>query len=67
MDRTTPHEARYTVADLARHVGVTVRTIKRWQVAGIVPPPALRNDQGWGLWTAQQAQEVLAMRLRRLR
>lgn len=62
-----PDEARYTVGDLARHVGVSTRTIKRWQSKGLIPAPAMRNDKGWGLWTSAQAREVLALRHKKIR
>ena len=56
-------QGHYTAAELARYVGVHVRTLRRWVAKGKIPKPACRADNGYGLWTPEQAREVLRWRL----
>ena len=39
-------EAEYTIDELAREAGATVRNIRAYQERGILPPP--RRQGGWG-------------------
>lgn len=55
----------YTVATLARFVGVSPRTIERWSAAGRLPKPQLRQRDGAKLWTPEQARTVLNERIRK--
>jgi len=40
-----PSKWRYS--DLAAHLGVSVRTLKRYVVAGCIPQPVLQNNRGY--------------------
>lgn len=54
------HHNRYTVAKLARFVGVTPRTIERWYVLGKLPEPEYLPS-GTKQWTPAQARAVLEL------
>lgn len=48
-----------TVADLAKMVGVTPRTIERWWKEKVIPEPAVRNEKGWKLWSPEQNRQII--------
>jgi hypothetical protein len=61
------YEGHYSVADLAKYVGVTPRTIERWYVSQKIPAPAATTvPGGMKLWSPAQARKVLEDRMVRL-
>jgi predicted site-specific integrase-resolvase len=51
-----------TVAELARFLGVSDRTIERWYTSGEIPAPAHVTEAGWKLWSPAQRTEILKVR-----
>lgn len=52
-------------AELAGFLGVTTRTLRRWCGDETFPPASTRTEQGYKLWSPEQAQAALAWRERR--
>lgn len=54
-----------TVSELAEYVGVSARTVERWAANGDIPEPAAVTEQGWKLWSPQQASNILDEQIRK--
>ena len=54
-----------TVAELAKFLGVSDRTIERWYAAGKIPKPAHIDERGWKFWSHEQSREILEWHLNR--
>jgi DNA-binding transcriptional MerR regulator len=57
----------WTVAELARFLGVSDRTIERWYKSETIPAPAHVTEAGWKLWSPAQATEILKVRQAKVR
>jgi len=55
-------KGHYTLSELARHVGVSQRTMQRWLSQGKIPKAAKIASNGYQLWTPEQARQVLKIR-----
>lgn len=56
------YETWRSVSELAKYVGVSVRTIERWWNEGKLPKPHFCED-GMKLWSPTASAKVVAMRL----
>jgi DNA-binding transcriptional MerR regulator len=55
----------FTPAELADYLGVSKRSIRRWQQARLIPEPG-KTESGWAVWSLQQAREIREWRLSRI-
>ena len=58
---TDQHDGRLTITEAAIRVGVSSKTILRWEKAGRIPR-AKRDWRGWRVFTEQQVQEMSRFR-----
>lgn len=56
------HSQYHTTGELAAFLGVTERTVKRWQKDGKIPEPAKRTESGWALYSHEQVTAMLEIR-----
>ena len=57
MKTLQAHHQEIYVADLAKSLDRSVRTIKEWEKKGLIPK-ARRDSRGWRIYTAQQAEKI---------
>jgi DNA-binding transcriptional MerR regulator len=50
-------DQRYTIREVATHLGVTTKTITRWEKAGKVKR-AKRDWRGWRIYTGLDLEEL---------
>jgi excisionase family DNA binding protein len=57
---------KFTTAEAARHVGISLATINRWIAAGKVaaPDPTLIGAVGYRLWSTEDIQGLKALKKR---
>lgn len=61
------YESHRTVSEVAQFLGLSTRTIERHWREGRIPEPAHRfGNMGTKLWSPEQCNEMLVMRLGRL-
>ncbi len=53
-------DARLTITDLAKQLGVTTKTIMRWEKAGKVKR-AKRDLRGWRIYTSADLEELKSL------
>ena len=53
-------DGRLTITDIARELGVTTKTITRWEKAGKVKK-AKRDWRGWRIYTPGDLQELKSL------
>ena len=53
-------DGRLTITDIARELGVTTKTITRWERAGKVKK-AKRDWRGWRIYTPGDLQELKSL------
>ncbi len=54
-------EERLTITEVAKRVGVTTKTIMRWEKAGKVKPPS-RDWRGWRVYSMKDIDHLLKFR-----
>ena len=57
MENQLVIDARLTITEVARKLGVTTKTIARWEKSGKVKR-AKRDWRGWRVYTPQELQEL---------
>ena len=50
-------DGRYSITDVAGHLGVTTKTITRWEKAGKVKR-AKRDWRGWRVYSSEELEEM---------
>ncbi|MDP8262617.1 MAG: MerR family transcriptional regulator [Candidatus Ancaeobacter aquaticus] len=50
----------YKIADLAREVDRSCRTVKEWEKKGLIPK-ASRDSRGWRVYTEKQLKKVVKL------
>ena len=55
--KTLVHESLY-IAELAKTLDRSVRTLKEWEKKGLIPK-ARRDSRGWRVYTQEQANKIL--------
>ena len=50
-------DGRYSITDVAGHLGVTTKTITRWEKAGKVKL-AKRDWRGWRVYSSEELEEM---------
>lgn len=53
-----------TTGELARFLGVALRTVHRWEASGKLPKPAQTTNLGWKLYSPTQVTEILRERIK---
>ena len=51
-------QTEMTIANLAKTLDRSVRTIKEWEKKGLIPK-ARRDTRGWRVYTHEQADKIL--------
>lgn len=62
-----PYQDHSTSGELCKFLGVSPRLFRRRLSAGDYPPAAQRTTNGWGLWSPEQRQSMLATELEKKR
>jgi len=52
-------ESLWTIADVARHFGVTIKTVRRWIVRGVIPQPAQLINGGPLYWKPSEITDFV--------
>ena len=50
-------DSRLTITEVAKEIGVTTKTITRWERAGKIKP-AKRDWRGWRVYSTQELDEM---------
>ena len=50
-------DSRRTITEVAKELGVTTKTITRWEKAGKIKP-AKRDWRGWRVYSVQELDEM---------
>ncbi|HRZ87800.1 MAG TPA: MerR family transcriptional regulator [bacterium] len=50
----------FKIADLAREIDRTQRTVKEWEKKGLIPKPQ-RDSRGWRVYTEKQLQDIIRL------
>ena len=50
-------DSRLTITEVAKELGVTTKTITRWERAGKIKP-AKRDWRGWRVYSTQELDEM---------
>jgi hypothetical protein len=66
VEKGAGYEQHMLPAELASFLGVTTRTVRRWMQDPTFPKPAVRNAQGFKLWSPDEARRCLEWRLKRV-
>ena len=59
-EEDTPVEERLTITEIAKELGVTTKTITRWEKAGKVKK-AKRDWRGWRIYSSADLQELKSL------
>lgn len=60
------YENHLTVSEMAKFLGLSERTIEHWYAKGKLPKPAKLGERGTKLWSPDQRNEALNVRIRSL-
>ena len=53
-------DGRLTITEIAKELGVTTKTIMRWEKAGKIRKPK-RDWRGWRIYTHEDLQELKSL------
>ena len=51
-------QSEMNIADLAKTLDRSVRTVKEWEKRGLIPR-ARRDSRGWRVYSSEQAERIL--------
>lgn len=52
-------EPLWTIADVAKHFRVSIKTVRRWHMLGMIPPPIRVHDGGVFRWKPEVIRDFV--------